>query len=132
MRKNPGPGRVGQPFPLHELYAIHACHDHHVLHGWRRIMKTLTQLRSLVERAGGRLEEDDAGSMTDTRLLQIVAPSGKLWAGSDLSSLVCYWARGSSAQAIRANEANYSDVAERIASGLRDMTPAEREEFAED
>lgn len=95
-------------------------------------MKTATQLRTLVERAGGRLEEDEAGSMTDTRIFQICAPEGKLWVNTDLHTMVCYWARGNSNHAYKHNEDAYADVEQRISGGLRDMTGEESELYVQD
>lgn len=48
-----------------------------------------------------------------------------MWAGTNLHTMVCYWARGNSPQASRTNAEAYTDVAERIAAGLRTMTPDE-------
>ncbi len=50
--------------------------------------KTIRQLRRLVTQAGGTLEEDEGYS--DSRVLQAVAPTGKLWAGSDLQCLLIH------------------------------------------
>ena len=91
-------------------------------------MKTVSQLKALVARVGGTVEEDDAGSASDCRLFQIVAPMGKRWKGSDLHTLVCWWARGTSEQAVKFNEDSYVDVQERISHGLRDETNEEQNE----
>lgn len=93
-------------------------------------MKTPNQLKALVTRAGGVLEEDEGFS--DTRIFQVVAPTGKLWACDDLHCLVVCWARGNSDQAYRHNEEAYADVSNRLSFGLRDMTEEDSELYAED
>lgn len=93
---------------------------------------TVANLRALVEKHHGVLEEDDAGSMTDSRVFQIVAPAGKVWVNADLRTRVCIWARGSSAHAQRYNADALDDVAECVAAGTRDFTAEEAELYAED
>lgn len=89
-------------------------------------MKSVSQLRTLVTKAGGTLEEDEG--FRDARVFQAVAPKGKLWKCSDLSCLVIIWKRG----IYQDNEDVFSDVRQRVSFGLRDMTQDEMEIYAED
>lgn len=93
-------------------------------------MKTPQQLRALVERAGGTLEEDFGPS--GLRIFQAVARPGYVWAGSDLTCLMVQWARGSSALTLAWNEREFDDLRERVSHGQRPMTAAEIEERVED
>ncbi len=93
-------------------------------------MKSVSQLRTLITKAGGTLEEDEGFS--DTRIFQAVAPVGKLWACSDLCCLLIHWARGNTDGAYKANENTYMDVSQRVSFGLRDMREDEKELYATD
>lgn len=93
-------------------------------------MKTIAQIKALVEKAGGTLEED-AGTH-DARILQAVAPEGKVWAGSDVQCMLIQWPVGGLPWTKSGRQEAFDDVAERVSFGLRDMTPEEIEEHAED
>lgn len=72
-------------------------------------MKTPRQLKILVTKLGGTLEEDNG--LRDMRCFQAVAPDGYLWNGDTLHIRID-WATGSSTHAIAANEAMFKMVAE--------------------
>ncbi len=94
-------------------------------------MKTTAQLKSLIEVAGGTLEED-APLRTDTRVFQAVAPTGKLWRNTELHCLVVLWAKGKSKQAQSFNNESFADIKQRISGGCREMTLEELDEYADD
>ncbi len=94
-------------------------------------MKTVNQIRVLIVKSGGTLEEDE-GLRDDTRIFQAVAPDWQVWRASDTHCMIVYWARGSSEQIQKLNEESYRDLAQRLAFGLRDMTESERDLCAED
>jgi hypothetical protein len=88
-------------------------------------MKTISQLRAAVLKAGGTLEEDTG--YRDMRVLQLVAPKGKLWSGADVQSYPVHWAKGNSTHAVEYNERNaFADAMDTINHGLRDMTEDEK------
>jgi len=92
-------------------------------------MKTISQLRRVVEQAGARLEEDEP--LRDMRTFQAVAPDGMIWEEGCFCMRVD-WATGASPQAVRFNEEQFKSVSERVASGLREQTEAERDMCAVD
>lgn len=92
-------------------------------------MKTTTQLRKLVESAGGILEEDEG--RRDMRCFQACAPDGKIW-GEGVTCLRIDWAAGTSPHAIAFNEDAFKDLTSRLSSGLRDQTEGEKYLCSED
>lgn len=91
-------------------------------------MKTLTDIKRAVAKVGATVEEDCG--YRDMRVFQLVAPDGKLWAGTDCQCEPVQWATGSSHHAIAHNEAAFRDILDTLSHGLRDMTPEEAEEYA--
>jgi len=91
-------------------------------------MKTIRDLRALVESAGGILEED--ASCNGMRILQAVAPEGQVWRGDDLHALVIYWPIPCQWSDGRLEA--YADAVSRLSHGLRAMTVAEADLYAVD
>ena len=93
-------------------------------------MKTLNDIKRAVAKAGATVEED--AGYRDMRVLQLVAPAGKLWAGTDCKCEPVQWACGSAPHAVAHNEATFSDIMDTLSHGLRAMTEEEAREYAED
>lgn len=92
-------------------------------------MKSITQLRRLIEKAGGKMEDDGEGSAV--HIFQAVAPENKLWKCDDIHCLRIDWGIPAT-QCQQWNEGVYNDIAERVALGLRDMTEEEKQLYAEE
>jgi hypothetical protein len=93
-------------------------------------MKTLNEIKRVVSKAGGSVEED--AGFRDMRTLQVVAPAGMLWAGTGCQCRPVQWARGSAPHAVAHNEAAFRDILDTLSHGLRAMTEEEAYEYAED
>ena len=93
------------------------------------VMKSIRDIRRAVSTVGGTVEEDCG--YRDMRVLQLVAPAGKLWTGNDCQCEPVSWATGSSPQARAYNETAFADILDTLSHGVREMTPEEREEHAE-
>jgi hypothetical protein len=93
-------------------------------------MKTLKDIQRAAREADGHVEEDCG--YRDMRLFQLVAPAGKLWAGTGCKCNPVQWACGTTPHAVAHNEAAFSSILETLSHGLREMTPDEADEYAED
>jgi hypothetical protein len=93
-------------------------------------MKTLNDIKRAVAKVGGTVEEDEG--YRDMRVLQLIAPAGKLWAGTDCQCEPVHWACGSAPHAVKYNEKTFADILDTLSHGAREMTPEEAEEHAED
>jgi len=87
----------------------------------------MRDIRNAVEKVGATVEEDCG--FRDMRVIQLVAPMGKLWAGTDCQSEPIHWACGSSVHAVACNETAFSYILDTLSHGLRDMTIAERDDY---
>ena len=93
-------------------------------------MKTLNDIKRAVAKAGATVEED--AGYRDMRVFQLVAPSGKLWAGNDCQCKPVQWATGASTQARQFNESQFADIFDTLLHGLRDMTEEEAADYSEE
>jgi hypothetical protein len=93
-------------------------------------VKTLNDIKRAVAKVGGTVEEDCG--YRDMRVFQLVAPAGKLWAGTDCQCEPIQWACGSAPHAVKYNEAVFADILDTLSHGLRAMTEEEAYEYAED
>ncbi len=86
-------------------------------------MKTIGHIKRAVAQVGGTVEED--AGYRDMRVLQLVAPAGMLWAGTDCQCEPVSWATGSSALAQAHNEEAFADILDTLSHGVRAMTAEE-------
>ena len=93
-------------------------------------MKTLNDIKRAVAKAGATVEEDCG--YRDMRVIQLVAPVGKLWAGTDCQCEPVQWACGSAPHAVQHNEQAFADILDTLSHGLREMTLEEAANYAED
>ena len=93
-------------------------------------MKTLNDIKRVVTKAGGTVEEDCG--YRDMRVFQLVAPSGKLWAGNDCQCEPVQWATGASTKARQFNESQFADILDTLSHGLREMTFEEAADYSEE
>jgi len=93
-------------------------------------MKTLNDIKRAVAKAGATVEEDCG--YRDMRVIQLVAPVGKLWAGTDCQCEPVQWACGSAPHAVQHNDEAFADILDTLSHGLRAMTEEEAADYAED
>lgn len=79
---------------------------------------TIKDVRRAIEKAGGTMEEDEG--YRDMRILQAVAPRGRLWACDSIYALMVPWAVGNSPQAAAHRADTFRDLGERLSFGLED------------
>lgn len=91
-------------------------------------MKTLNDIKRAAAKVGATVEEDTG--YRDMRVFQLVAPDGKLWNATDCQCERVHWACGAAPHAITHNESAYRDILGTVSLGLRDMTEAEKLEYA--